>query len=290
MKNFIYLNYNIYVDKIYTDNKNKFFILNNEKIYILKVKNSIDQINKLYEISNDLQRIKVDTFILNNERKCCTIHNKDIIVLLKENDYEDINLNELKKFWDINTSLEIFNVIDFWKDEINTIEKELIEYNKEFLNIQYSVDYFIGCAENAIQLLSTTNYKSINHNSIGHTVDYMFFKTYGLNNPFGFIKINRVYDLSNYIKYKFFINKINYDELDLILSFLSIDEKIFLFSCLLYPNIYFDLIKHILLNEEKEKKVLLFIKRIKSYKRLLQYIKNEIKDVKDISFINWLNT
>ena len=138
--------------------------------------------------------------------------------------------------------------------------------------------------------ISSSLNNSINHNSIGHTVDYMFFKTYGLNNPFGFIKINRVYDLSNYIKYKFFINKINYDELDLILSFLSIDEKIFLFSCLLYPNIYFDLIKHILLNEEKEKKVLLFIKRIKSYKRLLQYIKNEIKDVKDISFINWLNT
>ena len=84
MKEFIWLNYNLKVKKIYGD----CFFLNNEKIKIVKLKNkdkNIEDIEKLFLLSNELyyKKIHVNTFILNKKGKCYTNKNNECIVLMK---------------------------------------------------------------------------------------------------------------------------------------------------------------------------------------------------------------
>ena len=173
---------------------------------------------------------------------------------------------------------------------MDSIEKEMIEYNNEYHEIQNSLNYFIGMAENAIELLSI--YKKdilINNDSIGHLFNYKLYKECKLDNPFTFIKTNKMYDIANYIKYRFLTNTINYDELESICNYTNNEyETVFLFSNLLYPNVYFDLVKNILVNNEEENKLTPIIKTINNYKRLLNYIREIYKNVNNIKLITWL--
>ena len=291
MKNYIYKYYNINVDKIYKDENNYYFYINDEKIYIVIYKDDETKINTLFKICNDLyyKNIFVNTFILNNANQCYTRYNDCFISLLKVNSEETIfTFSDISKFFNIVVPLDNYDIITEWSNEIDIIEKELLEYNKEFLIIQNSVDYYIGLGENAIQLLSNIKYYvKENNNSIGHKLTFRLFERNTLNNPFMFIKTNKMYDISNYIKNCFFKKEIDYEEIDNILKKLNKYEEIFLFSCLMYPSSYFDLVKKILLREESEEKIQKYIKTQKYYYELLLYCKNHINN-KMINKINWL--
>lgn len=293
MKNFILLNYNILPKKIYIKNNQKYFFFSNEKIYIVESDKKEKDLLYLFRLSNDIYNngMKINTFIINRDGKYITKKDGFYIILMKENEYEsDISIYELSKYHDINNNLEQFDILKDWMNEIDTIEKELIEYNKEYQLIQNSVDYFIGCAENAIQLLGKYGNLIINNsNNLCHKVDYKLYTNYQLNNPFTFIKTNKMYDIANYIKYCFLINSINYEEITEIIINNSEFDNVFLFSNLLYPNTYFSLVKHILLNKEEEDKIKTFIRLEKKYFKLLINIKSLIKNVKELELINWIS-
>jgi len=292
MKNFIFINYNINVDKIYYKNKNYFFYINNEKIIIIKYKGEESYIKELFELTNNLyyKNILVNTFILNNDNNYFTKKDDFYIVLLKVNEYEnDISLNKLLLFNNISSNLKAFDLLKEWENEIDILENELIEYNKEYNDILNSVDYFIGMGENAIELMyNYENLISNNNNSIGHKLTYKLFDENSLNNPFLFIKANRMYDISNYIKYKFVLNDIDYNELDRIFTNLTEYEESYLFSCLMYPSVYFDIVKRVLLKEENEDKIKYFVNNIKKYTQLLSYCQNLVKNNDNIRLITWL--
>ena len=56
-----------------------------------------------------------------------------------------------------------------------------------------------------------------------------------------------MYNLANYIKFIFYKGTIDYDVVDLIIKNVSNEyEAIFLFSNLLYPNFYFNIIEEII--------------------------------------------
>jgi hypothetical protein len=293
MKNFILINYNVNVDKIYIKDDTKYFFINNERVYIFESNIDSKEIDNLVNISNDLYRkgIKVYTFILNNDNKFYTEKDDKKIALLKVNDFEDkIDLEKISKFKHIQNNLKNINILDEWIREVDDLEKELLDYNKEYQIVQKSINYFIGCAENSIELID--NYKqqiNSNNDSIGHLVDFKLYNKCILDNPFTFVRINSMYDISNYIKYKFFRNEINYDEIEYIINGNNEYENAFLFASLLYPNVYFDLVKKVLNEEEKENKINFFINRISSYKELLIYIQKNIKNVKHIKLIHWLS-
>ena len=293
MKNFILINYNVNVDKIYIKDDTKYFFINNEKVYIFESNIDSKEIDNLVNISNDLYRkgIKVYTFILNNDNKFYTEKDDKKIALLKVNDFEDkIDLEKISKFKHIQNNLNNINILDEWIREVDDLEKELLDYNKEYQIVQKSINYFIGCAENSIELID--NYKqqiNSNNDSIGHLVDFKLYNKCILDNPFTFVRINSMYDISNYIKYKFLRNEINYDEIEYIINGNNEYENAFLFASLLYPNVYFDLVKKVLKEEEKENKINFFINRISSYKELLIYIQKTIKNVKHIKLIHWLS-
>ena len=58
---------------------------------------------------------------------------------------------------------------------------------------------------------------------------------------------------------------------------------------MLYPNVYFDLVKEILNQNEEESKLKIIINKIDTYKSLLYYCQNLIKNVKDVKLITWLS-
>lgn len=288
MKNFILLNYNIEVDKIYSD---KYFFVNDEKIYIIRTNKKDKEIDYLAALSNELflNGIKVNTFIINNEKKYFTKKDNINIVLLRVNEYEnDFNINDIIRFQNINSDLENVNIIDKWSKTIDDLENELVDYNEEYQLIQNSIDYFIGMGENAISLLNNHKDKIVN-DSIGHLINYKVFNKCILNNPFNFIKINKMYDIANYIKYKLLTNRVDYDEIDIIINNNSDIENIYLFSCMMFPNIYFDLVNNIIKENEAEETLNKIINIIKDHRILLINMQNSMKNVKDVKLITWLS-
>ena len=288
MKNFILLNYNIEVDKIYSD---KYFFVNDEKIYIIRTNKKDKEIDYLASLSNELflNGIKVNTFIINNEKKYFTKKDNINIVLLRVNEYEnDFNINDIIRFQNINSDLENVNIIDKWSKTIDDLENELVDYNEEYQLIQNSIDYFIGMGENAISLLNNHKDKIVN-DSIGHMINYKVFNKCILNNPFNFIKINKMYDIANYIKYKLLTNRVDYDEIDIIINNNSDIENIYLFSCMMFPNIYFDLVNNIIKENETEETLNKIINIIKDHRILLINMQNSMKNVKDVKLITWLS-
>ena len=288
MKNFILLNYNIEVDKIYSD---KYFFVNDEKIYIIRTNKKDKEIDYLAALSNELflNGIKVNTFIINNEKKYFTKKDNINIVLLRVNEYEnDFNINDIIRFQNINSDLENVNIIDKWSKTIDDLENELVDYNEEYQLIQNSIDYFIGMGENAISILNNHKDKIVN-DSIGHLINYKVFNKCILNNPFNFIKINKMYDIANYIKYKLLTNRVDYDEIDIIINNNSDIENIYLFSCMMFPNIYFDLVNNIIKENETEETLNKIISIIKDHRILLINMQNSMKNVKDVKLITWLS-
>ena len=291
MKNYIYLNYGIKIDKIFVKGKEKYFFYNNTKYYIVENIKDINFVDNLFNLTNRLyyNNLTINTFILNNENKYLTNKDGNNICILKVNNIEsNYTLDYINKFENFNCNLDDYDIVNEWKKTVDNLEKEMIEYNKEFPIIQNSINYFIGMAENAISLLN--NYKKEiinNNNSIGHKIKLT---NTNLDNPFNFIKTNRMYDLSNYIQYKFYTNKNDYDEIEkMIKSIRNEYEAIFLFSNLLFPKFYFDMVVDILNNIVNEEKLNVFINNIKNYKELLIYIQNRLKNVKEIQLISWIS-
>ena len=293
MKNFIKKNYNLNPKKIYKKNNQYFFFSNSEKIYIIKTKKDKDELNKLFQLSNELYKynIPVMTFILNNNGEYLCKKDSDSIILLKNNtinDNENITLDDIFKY-NINTDIiKEYNIVSEWEKNIDDLENEMTEYNKEFPTIQNSLDYFIGLSENAIQLIK--NIKIIN-DSLGHNLYLNEYNKENYNNPLNIIKTNRMYDISKYLKYKFYFDVINYDELYYVIknNINDIDNLIFFFSAMLYQDDYFECVKNILNGISEEKELLIYIKNINKYEELLKYIKDNLHNIKYIEDITWLD-
>lgn len=285
MKEFIWLNYNLKVKKIYRD----CFFLNNEKIKIVRLKKedkNIEDIEKLFILSNELyyKKIHVNTFVLNKKGKCYTNKNNECIVLMKINDMEDLVELDYLRLFEQNNNLDTKNIVKEWQDEIDDFEGKLARFNNEKNIVRKTANYYIGLAENAVSLLNET--KNINNESIGIKMNPLNYSKSNVNNPFNYFKISRMYNISLYIKNKIFTNNVSYNELDKIIKEIKTDsDEIALFSYMLYPDYYMYEIKDEI-NEEKIKKLVRFIK---VYEKVLKYLKENMKKNKKIELFVWLN-
>lgn len=287
MRDFILINYGYDVKKIY----NNYFFYNNEKIYIVKLNNNIEYINDMFNLTNYLysKKIFVSTFLYNKKGEYYCKKENEYIILLKINDRDNyISLNYLKQFQNINSNLKEINLLELYKQEIDDIELKMVDFNKEHKLLQNSINYFIGCAENAIQLLSEYNY--IKFEDIGHLIKYYDYTKENFNDFRSFIKVNKMYDIANYIKYNFYHGNIDYDEIYNIIKNIDNEyEEMILFSCLLYNNFYFDIVNLIIDNKVKDDKLNIFIDSINEYEKLLIFCKQNMHKCKWINLINWFN-
>ena len=287
MKDFIYINYGLKIDKIY----NNYFFIGNEKIIIYKTIKQEREIEQLFKLTNQMyyDKLFVNTFLLNKENKCYTKKDNEYIVLLKVNDRDsDVTLKYLEKYSKYSLEIEEFDFLKKWKEKIDLIEELLIEFNKEHLLLQDSINYFIGMSENAITLIS--EYEHEISKDISHDINLYNYNNESFNNPFNFIRLNKLYDVSQYIKYNFYNDCIDYDELYDILKKINNEyDEAFFFSCLLYRDFYFDVVIKIIEGKESVDKIRIFINKIKSYEDLLSFCRQNLRKCKWLSLINWLN-
>lgn len=296
MKNFLNYNYGIIPEKIYSDKKETkeiYFFINGYKIYIWQLENH--DIDNLIEVSNKLylNNCKINTIIANKEGKFTSKFKNKEIVLIRVNIIENDNL----KFSDVLKMKETkdykLRKIDLpieWTSEVDLLENELSEYNDEHLIIKESFDYFIGCAENAIQLYKSSNNKGHQY-SLGHygnlKLNLKFF-----SNPLYIKNVDFNYESANYLKNKFINGTIDYGELNNILR--EIKNQDSFFACLLYPTYYFNLIKIILSNKDfnydyVNKMLKDIIKNRNKYYEFLIFIKNHLKNKNEIQLLDWIN-
>lgn len=276
------------IDKIFIKNGRKFFFYKNQKFYIEECNESLDLLRNIYLISNRMyySKLNVNTFILNNKNNFYTKKDNINIIVLKDNGKVEVTYDNIEKYKITYNNIIKYDILNEWKNEVDVIENEILEYKKEFKFIQNSINYYIGISENAISLLS--KYKeNIVYDSIAYKYDYLSLKNDDFTNPLKFIAINQIYNVSNYIKYLFFTNKLSYKDLKTIINNNSKEDNIILFCYLMYPNYYFSFIKDVLLNEEKEKNINYFLSNITNYRNILIVCRNLMK-IKELKEIMWL--
>ena len=291
MKDFLKNNYNIIVDKLYNCDNQIYFFINCEKIYIIKCDLDKEYLDYLISLSNNLfyDGINVNTFIMNNQKEFYTKKDNYFYLLMKSNSFECVmDIDTISKFEKYDSLLNNFNIYYEWQKEIDNIEKELIEYNKEFVLIQKSINYFIGLGENAIELIGFYEKLIDKYNSsIGHDISCFFDKKNTIYNPFSFIKVNRMYDIANYVKRILSISELDYSLIDKIIEKCSEYELIYLFACIIYPSDYFYVVKKVILGEYKEDMINIFVSNIENQKKLIEYIQSKIIN-KDVKLITWI--
>lgn len=299
MKNFINYFYNIFPTKIFTENEYCYFFVKNSKIYVKKYYENANELENLLSISNTLYEngVFVNTFIFNNKKECYTKKDKDNIILLKVNDTEDelLEITDILNFHkvvipEINDMKEL-NIYSIWAENVDKLEEKMIEYNKEYPIIQNSINYYIGLSENAIQLMNESKKIKNNKIALSHNIKFNLYSKKELYNPLNFVVANPLFDVANYIKYKFFKDIINYDEVESIILNNIYDEYDiqYFFSNLLFPNYYFDTVKDIIDNDKKEKELNNFINKINKYELFLYECKEIIKKKYNFPNISWIN-
>lgn len=295
MKETIKFYYDTYIKELYEINNGYYFYLNNYKYYFIEFNRDIREIDILFKLSNELynKNILVDTFILNKDNKVLTnIQNKNY-VLLRVNSIENdkYNLKDIIKFNNLytsNTKIEPWSTL--WINKIDAFEEKISELNNDYPIIQSSFEYYIGLAENAISYVNDTfieenNFKiNLNHKRIKDA-----YQGY-VNNPLTFTFDYRVRDIAEYIKYNYFNNTINYDEIEEVIlnSDLNKGELRLLVGRLLYPSYYLDTIKDIFIYEKNEEELNKYINKINDYELFLQDIYITIKRKYEIPPIEWL--
>ena len=185
-----------------------------------------------------------------------------------------------------NELLKVYNIYEEWTKKVDSFEKMIMEYNKEYPLIMKYANYYIGLAENAIQLLANTNYSNEDMNYLGHIIEENNYSYINYSNPFNYIKTSKLYDQANYFKYKIYDNKIDYEELEQIKNNLKLekDKKIFL-SLIIFPSEIIEKMINILLNEEKENDLEKYIKKIKDIEKIIKYIQENIIN---LECLKWL--
>ena len=102
---------------------------------------------------------------------------------------------------------------------------------------------------------------------IGHDIKFEKINKEELNNPINFVRIDKIYNITNYIKYKFFKNELSIIELENILEKSKKEKNInSLLAYMLYANYYFE-------SENKEK----IVKKHKEYEEIILFMEEYAK-------------
>lgn len=286
-------NYNLKIKKLYKNKKDIYFFVNNKKIYIKEIdKTQENKLNELIKISNELYDKKKhsQTFLINKDREYTIRYKNKKIVLLLANESENTVIN----FRDVESNIiEIksnnfpkYYMLNEWKKNIDKIENKLIDYNKEFPIIMKYANYYIGLAENSIQLLETLKKENFEYDYLGHANIENKYDCKRLSNPLNYIKTIKLYDMANYFKYKFYSDNIDYDELESIKKYLNDENnKKMFFALMVYQGEVFETMERILAGEEEEKEMSFYIKKINKLEEFLKYIQEKITKIR---IITWL--
>lgn len=301
MKETIRYYYNIYPNKIEMIDNGCYFYFNSIKYYFIKTNRAKEEIDFLVNISNDLynNNILVDTFVMNKDKLFYVVNLEETYVMLRVNSLEN-NVYTIQDTLLFDNSLISNNPRNLstdwatlWMKKIDDYEIEISEFNTDYPLIQCTFDYYVGLAENAVSYFIDsfneedvgTSRVTINHKRVSSVI-----YTGQIYNPLTFTFDYEVRDLAEYIKSCFFDNKLDYEEIERVLRFNNYSRCSlrFLYSRLMYPSYYFDMIEKILIGDEDEDKLNIFIERIEDYQDMLTTMYDIINKITNIPIVQWL--
>lgn len=298
MKNIIEHFYNINIDKICLNENVYYFYYKNFKYYFIEFTRSIEDLNSLVEISNNLynNKILVHTFISNINNEFLTNYDNKYYTLLRVNrlENEEVDLKDIinLNFSIISNSKKYLYKNDWyekWCTNVDNFERQVIEYNKEYPKLQEVFNYYIGLAETAISYLKNhigeDKYLVLSHYRLKYPVKYG-----DIYNPINFIFDIKTRDIAEYMKINFFFGKYDsFEAIKFIKSYnLKIPDLYSLVARLLYPTYYFDIFIDIINGKNEMLKLNKIIKLSREYELFLRDILNYLTQNYNIEPIEWL--
>ena len=209
---------------------------------------------------------------------------------------EIIENNKKLKLNDTSSNLYRNNWSKLWQDKIDYLEYQISELGHDKEIIINSFSYYIGLAENAIELVNHTqkNVKSSSLDYISLSHRRIFYPNYKLNyyNPLSFIFDLEVRDIAEYLKAYFFSNQDAFLELTTYLKTVKLGLYSYqmLYARLLYPSYYFDLYTEIMEKNKNQDALLNIITKVDDYETFLKKAYLEISKYAPIEKIEWLNS
>lgn len=291
MENIIEYYYNIKIDNISKKNNNYIIKSKNNTLILKKIYN-INNINIIYNLSNNLN---INTIILSKENNpFINIDNKLYsLVLLKK--ISILTLPNISNLSNLNIKiipeLERNNWETLWSNRIDFLEEYISQNSNKYPLIRESSDYFIGLSENAISYLVNTKREIPKDNYLDRKVISHTSLSDSLYDPFNIILDHKSRDIAEYIKHSFFINNTNiYRELDEYFKHNNYSKYGIqvLYSRILYPSLYFNIIDKIITNEVKEDKLNTIINKVEEYQKYLYNIYLYLSKYYDIPIPLWL--
>ena len=287
MKNIINYYYNFYpetISKMYGG-----FYFENNSMHYLFVELIVSP-NEIIEIYEKLMNHNIKNYIIvnNRENQIITNHDKRNYILFVIN----CNANVILRFDEqifIQYSKKI-NWSKLWSERIDYYEIQINELAQERKMILYSVNYYIGLAENAIAIASKYEKEVNDECAIQHYRMHVPVTKGDYFNPCNMLVDVSIRNVAEYIKSSFFLEKrdISY-YLDYIKNiYLNDLTANLLLSRLMYPSYYFDLFDDIILEDRSEDDIIPIINFQKNYELFLKEVYYELAQRFKIVNINWL--
>lgn len=233
--------YNIFnVDKIIDYNDNKMTFIYEEQKFVLKKNTFINQNLFVSGYPSFFHKV-----IKNKFYSYYTLYNNDYYVLYQLNDFRNSSIS-IDNIIDMSIPLYSFDVnkenyTNLWLKKNIYLENYL---NDKFRFSDINYDYYLAMAEWALTISKKVNYNNLTYgycvkkNNCFSCVEELYDPSNIKNGPI-------VCNITEYIKYDFFINDKVFDNFDFIVDLdLSADDYLFMICRFLYPNYYFDLFRY----------------------------------------------
>ena len=299
MKNLIEYYYGLKdIESIIKDNIIEF--KDDNKLYIIKESyRRIEEINEIYELLYNNN--KYNKIILTKNNLPFIIYNNKQYILTEEKNYgqEEINIDDILyknsiKYHEKYKMISRENWFDLWVRKIDYIYYQRKHINKKYKLLDQNLDYYIGLSENAISYYNNINKKEKDKRdfpTISHRRIYSLEKKeyYDISN---IVLDHYTRDICEYIKYKFFFNKINNEEIEKIINSINLSKYGWqlLFCRLLFPTYFLDLYEKIVNGEIPESRIIIITEKAKKYENLLKNIYKLINKKTSIPNINWISS
>lgn len=274
MKNVIYTFYNILVDNLNRYNKNYYFYYENYLYVFYLVLNDINLVNDIYynAKSNDNNFHEI---ILNKDGNLFTLVDSNNYALLK---IDGIYKYEIKfeefKYFPINK--EPHNWGKLWGDKLDYYEIQLRELGYNYQTVLNSYGFFAGIAENAILYYNLSINEFNEEKVVGIVHNRMKYPCLQIDyyNPLDLVIDYNVRDISEYIKSYIISDRFDIENIIELINKLNINTLMFniLYSRLLFPTFYFDVLDNIILEDKKDSDIVPILNNVDEYINTLKEI------------------
>ena len=298
MKNKIEYYYRIENINLHEQNNIYNFLYNNKKYIFFNTTRNIKEIEQIYLLQSiDERYYKI---ILNRNRNVITVINNKQYLLVEIINYGNrkITFDDLTNKKSV-TNLENSNTLlrndwyNLWIKKVDYINYQRLHFNKEYLLLEAYLDYFLGLAENAISYIQDATAKEkkderdelvISHRRINSNLKKIY---YNVEN----IVLDHISrDVSEYLKYLFFNEELDYNTVANIINSLNFSRYGYrlLFGRMLFPSHFFDIYENIINNSQKELEIKKITLKICDYENYLKFIFQEINKKTKLPIVEWL--